>query len=182
MHTVTSFNFHQLYLSQIGIFYPQFKAFRAAFYAYENIFFHSFHLLLLDTLNRNSCFPHNLLQLWQELAAKEFCKGSKLTRVIPSEFGAIFYELQILLEDTLLSKGICFALSNAMNSKSATQNVFQGGSFYQPKDDGKSACVYHFPKTYVMVATENTNFAELAASTLQQCTGSNGIKLCRQGF
>ena len=69
-----------------------------------------------------------------------------------------------------------------MNSKSANYNVFQAEPLYQPNDDGKTASVYHFPKPYVAIATDNTNFAELAASTLQQCTGSNRIKLCRKGF
>ena len=32
------------------------------------------------------------------------------------------------------------------------------------------------------MATDNNIFAELAASTPQQCTGSNRIKLCRKGF
>ena len=35
---------------------------------------------------------------------------------------------------------------------------------------------------YVAIATENTNFSQLAASTLQQRTGSNHIKICRKGF
>ena len=69
-----------------------------------------------------------------------------------------------------------------MNSKSTTYNVFQAEPSYQPNDDGKTASVHQFPKPYVAIATDNTNFAELAASTLQQCTGSNRIKLCRKGF
>ena len=69
-----------------------------------------------------------------------------------------------------------------MNSESATYNVFQAEPLYQPNDDCKTASVYQFPKPYVAIATDNTNFRELAASTLQQCTGSNRIKLCRKGF
>ena len=45
-----------------------------------------------------------------------------------------------------------------------------------------TASVYQIPKLYVAIATDNTNFAELAASTLQQCTGSSRIKLFRKGF
>ena len=69
-----------------------------------------------------------------------------------------------------------------MNSKSATYNVFQAAPLYQPNNDGKTASVFQFPKPYVAISTDNTNFAELAASTPQQCTGSNRIKLCRKGF
>ena len=71
----------------------------------------------------------------QELAA-EFRKGSKLTPAIPSGFEAIYYELQIVLEVTMLSKGIFFVLVIPMNSKSATYNVFQAEPLYQPYDDG----------------------------------------------
>ena len=118
----------------------------------------------------------------QELAAEEFRKGSKLTPAIPSGFEAIYYELQILLRVTMLPKGISFVLGIPMNSKSANYNVFQAEPLYQPNDDIRTASVYQFPKPYVAIATDNTNCAELAASTLRQCTGSNRIKLCRNGF
>ena len=118
----------------------------------------------------------------QELAAEKFRKGSKLTPAIPSGFEAIYYELQIVLEVTMLPKGISFVLGIPMNSKSATYIVFQAEPLYQPNDNGKTAPVYQFGKPHVAIATGKTNFAELAASTLQQCTGSNRIKLCRKGF
>ena len=82
----------------------------------------------------------------------------------------------------MLPQGISFVLGIPMNSKSATYNVFQAEPLYQPNGDGKTASAYQFPKPFVAIATDNTNFAELAASTLQQCTGSNRIKLCRKGF
>ena len=113
---------------------------------------------------------------------KEFRKGSKLTPAITSGFDAIYYELRIVLEVTMLPKGISFVLGLPMNFKSATYNVFQAEPLYQPNDGGRTASVYQFPKPYIAIATDNTNFAELVASTLQQCTGSNRIKLCRKGF
>ena len=82
----------------------------------------------------------------------------------------------------MLSKGISFVLGIAMNSKSATYNVLQADPFNQINDDGKTESVYQFLKPYVAIATDNTNFAELAASMLQQCTGSNLFKLCRKDF
>ena len=82
----------------------------------------------------------------------------------------------------MLPRGISIVLGVPMNSKSATYNVFQAEPLYQPNDDGKTASVFQFLKPYVAIATDNTNFAELVASTLQQCTGSNRIKLCRRGF
>ena len=116
------------------------------------------------------------------MAAEEFWKSSQLTLAIQSGFEAINYELQLLLEVTMIPKGTSFVLGVPMNSKSATYNVFQAEPFYQPNDDGKTASVYQFTTPYVAIATDNANFAELAASTLQQCTGSNRIKLCRKVF
>ena len=172
----------QLYFSQIGTLYTHFKAFRAAFYAYRNNFFSIISSLATGHITLQFLLPTQLATIVQELAAEEFWKGSKLTPAIPSGFEANFYELQIVLGVTMLNKGISFVLGIPMNSKSATYNVFQDEPLYQPNDDRKTASVYQFPKPYVAIATDNTNFAELAASTLQQCTGSNRIKLCRKGF
>ena len=172
----------QLYLSQIGTLYTHFKAFRAAFYAYRNNFFSKISSLATGHITPQFLLPTQLATIAQELAAEEFRKGSKLTPAIPSGFEAIYYELQIVLEVTMLPKGIFFVLGISMNSESATYNVFQAKPLYQPNDDGKTASVYQFPKPYVAIATDNTNFAELAASRLQQCTGSIRINLCRKGF
>ena len=75
----------------------------------------------------------------------------------------------------MLPKGICFVLGVPMNSKPATYNVFPAEPLYQPNNDDKTASVYQFSKPYVAIATDNTNFAELGASTLQQCTGSTTL-------
>ena len=173
----------QFYLSQIGTLYTHFKAFRAAFYVSRNNFFSIISPLATGHITPQFLLPTQLATMVHELAAEEFRKGSKLTPAIPSGFEAIYYELQTVLEVTMLPKGIFFVLGIPMNSKCATYNVFQAEPLYQPNDDGKTASVYQFQKPYVAIATDNTNFAELATSTLlQQCTGSNRIKLCRKGF
>ena len=136
----------QLYLSQIGTLYTHFKAFRAAFYAYRNNFFSIISSLATGHITPQFLLPTQLATIVQELAAEEFRKGSKLTPAIPSGFEAIYYELQIVLEVTMLPKGISFVLGIPMNSKSATYNVFQAEPLYQPNDDGKTASVYQFPK------------------------------------
>ena len=118
----------------------------------------------------------------KESAVEEVRKSTKLTPAITSGFEAIYYELQRVLEVTMLPKSICFVLGIPMNSKSATYNVSQAEPKYQPNNDGKTTSVYQLPKPLVATATDNTRFAVSAASTLQQCTGSNRIKLCGKGF
>ena len=47
-----------------------------------------------------------------------------------------------------------------MNSKSATNKIFQTECLYQNNDDGKTASVDQFQKAFVAIATDNSNFAE----------------------
>ena len=47
----------------------------------------------------------------QELAAEEFRKGSELTPATPSAFVAIYNELQIVLEVTMLPKVFPFSMA-----------------------------------------------------------------------
>ena len=69
-----------------------------------------------------------------------------------------------------------------MNSKSSTFDIYLATPLYQPNADGDTASLYQFPNPFLTISTDNTQFAELGASTLQQCSGNNRIKLCRKGF
>ena len=54
--------------------------------------------------------------------------------------------------------------------------------FFYLVDDGKIASIYQFPKTYVAVKADLKEFAEIAASTLQQCPGSKLTTLAQSLF
>ena len=82
----------------------------------------------------------------------------------------------------MFHRSIFFVLGLPMNSKFATYNAFQVEPLYQPNDDGKTASVYQFSKPYVAIVIDNTNFAQLAASTLQICTSRNRIQFSRKSF
>ena len=69
-----------------------------------------------------------------------------------------------------------------MNTKSSTFDVYVATPLYQPNADGDTVSLYQFPNPFLAISTDNTQFAELGLSTLQQCSGSNRIKLCRKGF
>ena len=118
------FRSSQLYLSQTSTLYTHLKAFRAAFYAYRKFFFSIFSSLGTGQITPQILLPTQLATIVQELAAEDFRKGIKLTPAIPSGFEAIYCELQIFLEVTMLARGI-FVLCIPMNSKSATYNLFQ---------------------------------------------------------
>ena len=69
-----------------------------------------------------------------------------------------------------------------MNSYSSTFDISLATPLYQPNADGDSASLYQYPNPFFAISTDNTLFAELGASTLQQCSGNNHTKLCRKGF
>ena len=69
-----------------------------------------------------------------------------------------------------------------MNSKSSTFNVYHATPLYQPSGDNKTASLFQLPKPFLAVAPDDSRYAELDSSTLQQCSGNNRIRLCRIGF
>ena len=69
-----------------------------------------------------------------------------------------------------------------MISKSSTFDICLATALYQLNADGNAASSYQFPNPFLALFTDNTQFAELAASTLQQCSGNKCIKLCRRGL
>ena len=82
---------------------------------------------------------------------------------------------------SLLPKGISVVLGVPMDSKRHF-NVYRAIPLYQPKDDGVTASLYHFPNTLLVISTDTSRFAELDAASPQQCLSNNRIKHCRQGF
>ena len=69
-----------------------------------------------------------------------------------------------------------------MNSKSSTFGVYRTIPLHQPNEDGTTASVYYFSHEFVAIATDNSQYAELNATTLSECSGTNRNKLCRKGF
>ena len=69
-----------------------------------------------------------------------------------------------------------------MISKSSTFDIYPATPLYQPNADGDTASLYQFPNHFLAISTDNTQFAELGASNLQQCSGNNRIKLCCKDF
>ena len=69
-----------------------------------------------------------------------------------------------------------------MNSKSSNFDVYGAIPLHQPNEDGTTASVYHFSHEILPIATDNSQYAELSATTLSQCSGTNRIKLWRKCF
>ena len=126
--------------------------------------------------------PDQLAAIVEDLTAEEIRRGTKLTPAIQVGFEATYYEVQIVLEVTVLQEGLSIVLGIPMNSKSSTFDVYRAIPLHQPNEDGTTASVYRFSHEFVAIATDNSQYAELSATTLNQCSGTNRIKLCRKGF
>ena len=126
--------------------------------------------------------PDQLASIVTELANDEILRETKLSPAIRVGHEAIYYEIQLALEVTLLFSHLSVVLGIPMNSKSSTFDFYLATPLYQPIADGDTASLYQFPNPFLAISTDNTQFVELGASTLQQCSGNNRIKLCRKGF
>ena len=168
------------YVDHLGTLYTHIKSYRAAFYA-SKIALSTISSLAAGYFTPQFLLPSQLAAIVSELASDEIFRGTKLSPAIRAGQEAIYYEIQKVLEVSLFSWGISVVLGHPMNSKKHF-NVFQSTPLYRPNDDGDTASIYHFSNSFLAVSTENKRFAELDASSLQQCSGSNRIKPCRQGF
>ena len=116
------------------------------------------------------------------LSEEESYPGTKLTPAIQLGFEAVYYEIQLVLEVTLNSRGRSVVLGIPMNSKSSNFNVYQATPFCQPNGDITTASLFPFANPFLAAANDDSPYTELDKSLLQQCSGNNRIRLCRKSF
>ena len=170
------------YVYQLGTLYTHLKSYRAAFYAFRISLFSTISSLAGGYITPQFLLPQQIAQIVTDLANDEVLRGTKLSPAIRPGYEAIYYEIQLVLEVTLLPSGISVILGIPMNSKSSNFDIYHATPLYQPNNDQKTASLYGFANPFLAISTDNTRFAELGANTLQQCSGNNRIRLCRKGF
>ena len=104
---------------------------------------------------------------------EEILCGTKLTPAIQDGYEAWYYEVQIVLQVSILASGISVVLRIPMNSKSATFNLLRSIPLYQLNEDGSTASWYQFRHDYLAIATDKSRYAQLRVATLQQRFGTN---------
>ena len=168
--------------SHLGTLYTHIKSSQAAFYAHRIHLFSKISSLGSGQITPPFLLPQEIAEIVRILSEEESYRGTKLTPAILSGFEAVYYEIQLVLEVTLIPRGISVVLGVPMNSKPSTFNVYQATPFYQPNGDNKTASLFQLPKPFLAVAEEDSRYAELDSSTLQQCSENNRIRLCHKGF
>ena len=169
-------------ISHLGTFYTHIKSYQAAFYAYKINLFSTISSLASGHITPQFLLPQEIADIVRTLSEEESYRGTKLTPAIQPGFEAVYYEIQLVLEVTLIPRGISVVLGVPMNSKSSTFNVYHATPLYHPNGDNKTASLLQLAKPFLAVATDDSRYAELDSSTLQQCSGNNRIRLCRKGF
>ena len=132
--------------------------------------------VLVTSTNCQNC------QQIKELTDDEVTLGTKLSPAIHPGFEALFFETQLFLDVPLIPRGIYVVLGIPMNSKVSTFDIQHATPSYQPSNNEKTASLYTFTNPFVAIPTDNTEFAELGAHTLQQCSWNNRVKLCPKGY
>ena len=184
-HLTQTLNFYQQlqgYISYLNSLYTRVKSYRAAFHAYKIALFSTVSSLVAGYVTPQFLLPDQLASIVKEPANDEILRGTILSPAIRVGHEAIYFEIQLVLEVTFYYSGLPVVLGIPMNSKSSTFDIYLATRLYQPNADGNIASLYQFLNLFLAISTDNTQFAELGASTLQQCSGNNRIKLCRKSF
>ena len=169
-------------ISHLGTLYTHIKSYQAAFYAYKINLFSTISSLASGQITPQFLLPQQTADIVRTLLEEESYRGTKFTPALEPGFEAVYYEIQLVLEVTLIPRGISVVLGVPMNSNSSTFNVYHATPLYQPNGDNKTASLFQLPKPFLAVATDDSRYAELDSSTLQQCSGNNRIRLCRKCF
>ena len=170
------------YTSYLYLVFTHLKTYRSAFVFYRTNLYSAVSSLSSGYVTPNFITPNRLAEIVHELAMEEVHRGTKLTPTTQVGYEATYYEVQIVLQVPILASGISVVLGIPMNSKSATCKILRAIPLYQPIEDGSTASLYQFRHDYLAIATNKSQYAKLGVATLQQCSGTNRINLCRKGF
>ena len=122
--------------------------FRAKFYAYKIELFSTLSSLADGYVTPHFLLPDQLASTVKQLANDKILRRTKLSPAIRVGHEAIYYEIQLVLEVTLLSRGLSVVLGIPLNSKSSTFDIYLGTPLYQPIADGDTASLYQFAKPF----------------------------------
>ena len=119
------------YVDHLGTLYTHIKSYRATFYAYKIALFSTISSLAAGYVTPQFLLPSQLATIVSELASDEIFRGTKLSPAIRAAQEALYYEIQMVLEVSLLSRGVSVVLGIPMNSKKLFK-VFQATPFISP--------------------------------------------------
>ena len=118
------------YVYQMGTLYTHLKAYSAAFFAYKISLFSTISSLAGGYIMPQFLLPQQIAESVKKLADDEITRGTKLSPAIHPGFAAKYYEIQLVLEVTLIPHGLVVILGIPMNSKSSTFGIYHATPLY----------------------------------------------------
>ena len=163
VHTIQFSNFDfeiQKHTSYLDLAYTHVKTYRSAFVSYRTNLNSAVPLLSTGYVTPNFLTPSPLNEIVHELTKEEVHRGTKLTPAIQVDYERSYYEVQIVLEVSILASGISVVFGIPMTPNSATFNIRRAIPQYQPNEDGSTASLYQFHHDYLTVTTDKSQYAE----------------------
>ena len=124
-------------ISDLGTLYTHIKSYQAAFYAYKINLFSTISSLASGKITPQFLVPNGIADIVNNFSNDEIRRGTKLSQAIQPGYAAIYYEIKVVLEVTLIPRGISVVLGIPMNSKSSTFDVYHAIPLYQPNEKTK---------------------------------------------
>ena len=169
------------FIWDLGTLYTHIKSYQAAFYAYKINLFSTNSSLASGQITPQVLVPNAIADIVKELSNDEVHRGTKLSTAIQPVYAAIYYEINVVLEVTLLPRDISVVLGIPMNYKSSPLDLYHAIPQYRTNGD-KTASLYQLEKPFLAVSTDNSRIAQLDSITSQQISGNNRNTLYRKGF
>ena len=80
---------------------------------------------------------------------------------------------------TVLKQSLSIVLGFHMNSESSTVDIYPALPLHQPNQNETTASAFCFSIQLGTSLNDNWQYAELSGTTLNQCSGTNRIKICQ---
>ena len=141
------------YTSYVDLACLQLKSYRAPFVFYKTSMYSAVSSLSSGFVLPSFLTPDQLAAIVKDLTEEEIRRGTKLAPAIQVGFEATFFEVQIVLEVTVLQEGSSIVLAIPMNSKPSTFDIYLAIPLYQPNEDETTASVYRFANEFLAIAT-----------------------------
>ena len=154
------------YTSYLDLAYMHLKSYCASFVSNKTSMYSAASSLSSGFVPPNFLTPDQLAAIVEDLTGEEIRRGTKLTPAIQVGFQATYYEVQIVLEVTVLPEGLSIVLGIPMNSKWSTFDAYRAIPVHQPNEDGTTASVYCSSYGFAANAIDNSQYVELSATTL----------------
>ena len=109
--------------------------------------------------------------LLKDLTIDEIWKLIKHTTANRVDFQVTYFNVQIVLQLSVMQERLSVVLGNPINSESSTFNNYRAILIHQSIEDKTTASVCHSTNEYLTIATHNLQYVELSGTTLNQNLG-----------